>query len=102
MKYADAIHSNERTRNDTPSFTIAGRMSDTIEVRAAEGRREIRRFVDYMYERNAGDPHWVPPLRIGEHERLNPKKNPFFAHASVQLMLAWRGGRGRRPHRGDR
>ena len=66
-------------------------MSESIEVRAVRGRREIRRFVDYMYERNASEPHWVPPLRIGEHERLNPKKNPFFAHASVELMLAWRG-----------
>ena len=34
-----------------------------------------------------------PPLRIGEHERLNPKKNPFFAHADVELLLAWRGDR---------
>jgi hypothetical protein len=68
-------------------------MRESIEVRPVTGRREIRRFVDYMYERNAGDPHWVPPLRIGEHERLNPKKNPFFDHASVELMLAWRGDR---------
>jgi GNAT superfamily N-acetyltransferase len=56
------------------------------------GRPETRRFVDYMYERNADDAHWIPPLRLGEHERLNPTKNPFFAHASVALMLAWRGG----------
>jgi hypothetical protein len=68
-------------------------MSDSIEVRTVRSRREIRRFVDYMYERNADDPHWVPPLRLGEHERLNAKKNPFFAHASVELMLAWRGNR---------
>ena len=66
-------------------------MSEAIDVRVVRGRREIRRFVDYMYERNAGDPHWVAPLRIGEHERLNPKKNPFFAHADVELLLAWRG-----------
>ena len=67
-------------------------MSEAIEVRVVQGRRDVRRFVDYMYERNAGDPHWVPPLRLSEHERLNPKKNPFFAHASVELMLAWRAG----------
>ena len=68
-------------------------MSEPIDIRAVRGRRELRRFVDYIYERNAGDPHWVPPLRIGEFERLNPKKNPFFAHAAVELMLAWRGDR---------
>ena len=45
-------------------------MSDAIRVRAVQGRGEIRRFVDYMYERNAADPHWVPPLRMGEFERL--------------------------------
>ena len=64
-----------------------------MDVRPLRSRREIRRFVDYMYERNAGDPHWVPPLRLSEHARLNPKKNPFFAHADVELMLAWRGDR---------
>jgi hypothetical protein len=57
------------------------------------GRRGIRRFVDYAYDRNAGDPHWVPPLRLAEHERLTPAKNPFFAHADVELFLAWRGDR---------
>ena len=79
--------------NDTSSFTIAGRMSEPIDVRAVAGRREFRRFIDYMYERNAGDPHWVAPLRLGEHERLNPKKNPFFEHAEVELLLACRGDR---------
>ena len=67
-------------------------MSASIEVRTVRGRGELKRFVDYMYERNAGDPHWISPLRIGEHERLNPAKNPFFAHADVELLLAWRDG----------
>jgi hypothetical protein len=65
----------------------------STDVRPVQGRREIRRFVDYMYERNAGDPHWVPPLRLGEHERIDAKKNPFFAHAEMELLLAWRGDR---------
>jgi GNAT superfamily N-acetyltransferase len=64
-----------------------------IEVRAAAGRGDLRRFVDYAYVRNAGDPRWIPPLRIGERERLTPSKNPFFAHADVELFLAWRDGR---------
>jgi hypothetical protein len=64
-----------------------------IDVRPARTPRDIRRFIDYMYERNAGDPHWVPPLWLGERDRLNPKKNPFFAHADVELLLARRGDR---------
>jgi hypothetical protein len=68
-------------------------MSRLTDIRPVSGRREFRRFIDYAYERNAGDPHWVPPLRLAEHERLTPTKNPFFAHADVQLLLAWRGER---------
>ena len=64
-----------------------------IDVRRVRGRREFSRFVDYAYDRNASDPHWVPPLRIAERERLTPRKNPFFAHADAELFLAWRGNR---------
>jgi hypothetical protein len=64
-----------------------------ISVRPVAGSREFRKFVAYPYERNRGDVHWVPPLRIGESERLTPKKNPFFAHAEVELLLAFRDGR---------
>jgi hypothetical protein len=64
-----------------------------LQIRPVRTRRERRRFIDYLYERNASDPHWVPPLRLGEADRINPKKNPFFAHAEVELMLAWRGDR---------
>jgi hypothetical protein len=64
-----------------------------VTVRPVDGRREFRNFVDYAYERNRGDAHWVPPLRLGESDRLKPKKNPFFAHAEIQLLLARRGDR---------
>jgi GNAT superfamily N-acetyltransferase len=64
-----------------------------ITVRPVSGRGDFRHFINYAYERNRGDVHWVPPLRIGERERLRPEKNPFFAHAEVQLLLAFRDGR---------
>src|SRR5581483_12400057 len=64
-----------------------------LQIRPVRGGREFRRFIDYPYERNASDPHWIPPLRLSEVERLRPKKNPFFAHADVELLLAWRDGR---------
>jgi hypothetical protein len=68
-------------------------MSALTEVRAVGGRREFRQFIDYPYRLHASDPHWVPPPRLSERERLTPKKNPFFDHADVQLLLAWRGAR---------
>lgn len=64
-----------------------------VHIRPVRTRLETRRFVDYMYERNANDPHWLPPLRLGEHDRINRKKNPFFLHAEMELWLAWRGDR---------
>jgi GNAT superfamily N-acetyltransferase len=64
-----------------------------ISIRPVGNKREFRRFIDYAYERNALDPHWIPPLRLSEHERLMPKKNPFFEHAEIELFLAWRGDR---------
>jgi len=68
-------------------------MPEPLSVRPVAGRAEFRRFIDYAYDRNAADPHWVAPLRIAEHERLTPKKNPFFEHAAVELFLARRGNR---------
>ena len=53
---------------------------------------ERKAFIDLPYRLNAGDPHWVPPLRADVEELLNPAKNPFFEHAEVQLFLARRGG----------
>jgi len=64
-----------------------------LEILPVRGRRDFRRFIDYAYTRNASDPNWVPPLRLGEQDRLNAKKNPFFAHADVELFIAVRDGR---------
>jgi hypothetical protein len=68
-------------------------MRDSLTIQPVRDRLGIRRFIAYAYERNAADPHWIPPLRISERERLTPSKNPFFAHADVQLLLAVRGTR---------
>ncbi|HEY2906450.1 MAG TPA: hypothetical protein VGJ29_11175 [Vicinamibacterales bacterium] len=62
------------------------------DVRSVSTGRDLNRFIDYAYTRNRRDPHWIPPLRLAEKERLQPKKNPFFAHADHQLLMASRGG----------
>ncbi|OFV92539.1 MAG: hypothetical protein A3G76_00405 [Acidobacteria bacterium RIFCSPLOWO2_12_FULL_65_11] len=64
-----------------------------IDVTPLVGRHDFGRFIDYAYTRNSGDPHWIPPLRLAERERLSPRHNPFFAHAAVELLLARRDGR---------
>jgi GNAT superfamily N-acetyltransferase len=50
-------------------------------------------FVDLAYRLNAADQNWVPNLRSEEISKFTPGKNPFFAHAKVQLFLAKRDGR---------
>ena len=67
-------------------------MHDT-DVRPVQSRNEFKQFISYQYDRNRADPRWIPPLRLGEIEKLTPRKNPFFAHADVQLFLAWRDRR---------
>ncbi len=39
------------------------------------------------------DPNWVAPLYLERFEHLDPKKNPYFRHAEVELFLAERQGR---------
>ncbi len=48
-------------------------------------------FVDLAYAFGARDPNWVPPLRMEALELVDPARNPFFGHADVQLMIAYRG-----------
>ena len=64
-----------------------------MSVRPVTGKRDLERFINYPYELYKDDPHFVPPLRLAERERFDPKKNPFYQHAAVELFLAERGGR---------
>ena len=62
-----------------------------IVITPADSKAERATFVDLAYTMNAGDPNWVPPLRMEALELVDPGKNPFFGHATVQLFLAHRG-----------
>jgi GNAT superfamily N-acetyltransferase len=62
------------------------------EVRSIWSRADLKRFIKYPFERYKGDPHWVPPLLLSEKQKFDPKKNPFYEHARVELFLAERGG----------
>jgi GNAT superfamily N-acetyltransferase len=62
------------------------------EIRAVESRADLKRFIKYPFVKYRDDPHWVPPLLIAERQKFDPKKNPFYEHARVELFLACRGG----------
>lgn len=63
------------------------------QVQPVGGRRDLRRFIEYPYRKYRRDPTWVPPLLISEWEKFDPRRNPFFEHARMDLFLALRDGR---------
>lgn len=56
-----------------------------------ESRRGLERFIKYPFKKYRGDPNWVPPLLLDERRIFNPKKNPFYEHARMELFVAYRG-----------
>jgi len=50
-----------------------------------------RTFITFPWRVYRGDHLWVPPLLLERKAFLNPRKNPFFQHAQVQLFLAQQG-----------
>ncbi|CAA9510935.1 MAG: FIG010505: hypothetical protein [uncultured Solirubrobacteraceae bacterium] len=56
-------------------------------------KRERDAFIELPGRLYAGESNWVAPLRFERRQFLDPRRNPFFQHAQVQLFLAWRGGR---------
>jgi len=69
-------------------------MVNPIEIRPVSGRRDLRDFLNLPYELNADRPLWVPPLRSEQRRELDPRRNPFYEHATAQLYMCYRGARG--------
>jgi GNAT superfamily N-acetyltransferase len=64
-----------------------------IRVSPVNDKAGLKAFIEIAYTLNASDPNWVPPLRAEVREMFDPAKNPFYGHATVQPMIALRGGK---------
>ena len=53
---------------------------------------DTKAFITFPRRVYTNDRHWVPPLLLDRKAFLNPRKNPFFQHAQVQLFLARQHG----------
>jgi GNAT superfamily N-acetyltransferase len=62
-------------------------------IQAVGSRADLKRFIRYPFARYRHNPHWVPPLLISEREQFDPRKNPFYEHARLNLFLAVRDGK---------
>lgn len=60
-------------------------------VREIPDGASLASFIDLPWRINAGDPNWVPPLRMTVASALDRRKHPFHAHAEVAYFLAERG-----------
>lgn len=63
-----------------------------IVIRPVSDKAGRKTFVDVGRAFGARVPNAVPQLRSEQLELVNPDKNPFFGHATVQLYIAYRGG----------
>ncbi|MGH7444442.1 MAG: N-acetyltransferase [Longimicrobiales bacterium] len=63
-----------------------------MEVRPVTSRTDRTRFIDLPWQIYAGDPHWVPPLRMAVRDVLDRDRHPLYAHADAECFLAWRNG----------
>jgi GNAT superfamily N-acetyltransferase len=50
-------------------------------------KKELRQFMDFVYDFYRDDLVWVPPLREDLHNQYDPIKNPFLDHCKTQLFL---------------
>ena len=64
---------------------------EQIVIRPVSGKSGRGAFVDLGRSFAAREPHSVPQLRSEQLELIDPDKNPFFGHATVDLLIAYRG-----------
>lgn len=64
-----------------------------VEVVAVTDAPRKNDFIEVPFGIFRDDPNWIAPLYLERQEHLDPRKNPFFQHAEVQLFVAYRDGR---------
>ncbi|MEM9072129.1 MAG: hypothetical protein AAGE52_26725 [Myxococcota bacterium] len=64
----------------------------SIEIRQHAPGEGLKDFLSVSDRLFAGDPHYIPPLRMELKQRLTPGKNPFWEHAEGTFFTAYRGG----------
>lgn len=63
-----------------------------IEIELVPNPRKHREFFNMPWRVNAGDPHWVAPLRMAQRKLLDRRHYPFFNHGDAAFFLARRDG----------
>jgi GNAT superfamily N-acetyltransferase len=56
-------------------------------------KKQVQDFLDLPFRRYKDIPQWVPPLRMDDRVRLDPKRHPFYKHSQAAFFLAYEGTR---------
>jgi hypothetical protein len=67
--------------------------SAPVSIRPIElgNKQELKTFIKFPWRIYRDDPNWVPPLILDQLQFFTPGKNPYFAHSTAQLFMAFRG-----------
>jgi len=66
-------------------------MSGGLRVQPVAEPAELEAFIGFPFRLHRDEPHWVPPLLMERRDFYDPKKNPLYEYAQVQLFAARRG-----------
>ena len=66
-------------------------MPDSLQIRPVSRPADVEAFIRFPFRLYVDSPHWVPPLLLERREFLDPRKNPVYEYAKIQLFLALRG-----------
>jgi hypothetical protein len=68
-------------------------MTDEIVVKPVIDPTSRNDFLRVPYTAFEGNRTWIAPLWVERKDHIDPKKNPYFQHAEVQLFVAYRAGK---------
>lgn len=58
-----------------------------------DNKRQVRDFLNLPFRIYKDIPQWVPPLRMDDRLRLDPKRYPFYQHSQAGFFLVYEGTR---------
>jgi len=64
-----------------------------VKIRKVENENDRMQFIKLPWLLYTGDKNWVPPLIFDVRKNLDPKRNPFFQHAEMEMFLAEKDGK---------
>jgi len=65
----------------------------TIEIREAQSRKDLKKFVRFPFSLYKNNKYWIPPLIKEDIHTLRSDKNPSFEHCEAVYYLAYKNGK---------